>query len=53
MRNTGKIIGGIALLALGVALLLEVSGIINIDFEGWWTAFIIIPCLIGFINDRN
>lgn len=53
MRNTGKTIGGIALLALGVALLLELSGIINIDFEGWWTAFIIIPCLIGLFNDRN
>lgn len=53
MRNKGKIIGGSLLLLLGVALLLEISGIINIDFEGWWTAFIIIPCVIGLFNDRN
>jgi len=38
---------------LGVGLLLEVTHVIEFDFEGWWTAFIIIPCLINFFNSKN
>ena len=53
MDNNGKIIGGVALLLLGVGLLLEVTHVIDFNFEGWWTAFIIIPCLISFFNSRN
>lgn len=53
MRNKSKIIGGIVLLALGVAFLLKISGWITIDFKGWWTVFIIIPCIIGLFNSRH
>ena len=53
MDNNGKIIGGVALLLLGVGLLLEVTHVIDFNFEGWWTAFIIIPCLISFFNSKN
>lgn len=53
MDNNSKIIGGVALLLLGVGLLLEVTHVIDFSFEGWWTAFIIIPCVIGLFNDRN
>lgn len=53
MGNTSKIIGGIILLLLGIGLMLEFSNVINIDFEGWWTAFIIIPCLISLFNSKN
>ena len=53
MDNKGKIIGGVLLLLLGVGLLLEVTRVIDFNFEGWWTAFIIIPCLISFFNTKN
>ena len=53
MDNKGKIIGGIALLLLGIGLMLEVTHVIDFNFEGWWTAFIIIPCLISFFNSQN
>lgn len=52
-NNKGKIIGGVLLLLLGLGLLLEVTHVIDFNFEGWWTAFIIIPCLISFFNSRN
>ena len=53
MDNKGKTIGGIALLLLGIGLMLEVTHVIDFNFEGWWTAFIIIPCLISFFNSQN
>lgn len=53
MDNKGKIIGGTLLLLLGTGLLLEVTHVIDFNFEGWWTAFIIIPCLISFFNSKN
>ncbi len=53
MDNNSKIIGGVVLLLLGVGLLLEVTHVFDFTFEGWWTAFIIIPCLIGFFNSKN
>lgn len=53
MDKTGKIIGGMALLLLGIGLLLEVTHVIDFNFEGWWTAFIIIPCLISFFSTNN
>ena len=53
MSNNSKIIGGVALLLLGVGLLLEVTHVIDFNFEGWWTAFIIIPCMISFFNSKN
>ncbi len=53
MDKTGKIIGGLALLLLGVGLLLEVTHVIDFNFEGWWTAFIIIPCMVSFLGGKN
>ena len=53
MNNSSRIIGGVALLLLGVGLLLEVTHVIDFNFEGWWTAFIIIPCIISFFNSKN
>ena len=53
MNNNSKIIGGIILLLLGIGLLLEVTHVIDFNFEGWWTAFIIIPCMISFFNSKN
>lgn len=53
MDNKGKIFGGVLLLLLGIGLMLEVTHVIDFNFEGWWTAFIIIPCLISFFNTKN
>lgn len=53
MDNNGKVIGGVVLLLLGVGLLLELTHVIDFSFEGWWTAFIIVPCLISFFSSKN
>lgn len=53
MNNTTKIIGGIVLLALGVVGVLELSGLIDIDMNGWWAFFIIIPCFVSLFNDKR
>ncbi|MBP8979219.1 hypothetical protein KBG23_01965 [Candidatus Dojkabacteria bacterium] len=55
MKNSNKTIWGIALIAIGVIWGLKASGILNVNlfFKGWWTLFIIIPCLIGLIKDED
>lgn len=53
MDKNGKIIGGVALLLLGIGLLLEVTHVIDFNYEGWWTAFIIVPCMISFFSSKN
>ena len=53
MSNTGKIISGIALLLFGIGWALELTDVINFSYEGWWTLFIIIPCLIGFFSFKD
>ena len=54
MKLENKIWGSI-LLVVGIILFLNVLGFsnINIFFDGWWTFFIIIPCLIGLINEPS
>ncbi len=49
------IIWGVALLLVGVILILNLSGITNIDvfFKGWWTLFIIVPSIIGIIKEED
>lgn len=46
---------GMALIALGVIITLNSLEITNINlfFNGWWTLFIIIPCLIGLFDKGN
>lgn len=54
--KTGKnIIWGLALIIIGVLLGLNSLNVIdfNIFFDGWWTLFIIIPCFIGLITDKD
>lgn len=55
MRQTGKIVFGLALIAAGVIWILNIIGILSFGFstKGWWALFIIIPCLVGFFNDRG
>ena len=53
MNHTSKIIGGIALLAFGIVWALELFNLININLEGWWTLFIIVPCFVNIFNDQH
>lgn len=53
MKQTSKIIGGIALLAFGIVWALELMNVIHISLEGWWTLFIIVPCFINIFNDKH
>ena len=53
MNRTSRIITGIAFLAIGVGWALELTGLINISYEGWWTIFIIIPCFASLFSSSH
>ncbi len=55
MKKYGSILLGSVLILVGIIFGLNALDItdINIFFDGWWTFFIIIPCLIGVFNDRD
>ena len=42
-------------MAAGILFALNALGItrINIFFDGWWTLFIIVPCTVGLITERD
>ncbi len=55
MKRLSKILWGILIVALGVAVALDVVGLVSINWggllRGWWTLFIIVPCLISIISN--
>lgn len=55
MKKSTSIILGIILIALGVIFALNALELTNIDifFDGWWTLFIIVPCLIGLFKGKD
>lgn len=56
MSKMSRWLWGIVLVVLGVILGINALGImqINIFFPGWWTLFIIVPCVISlFGNDSD
>ena len=55
MKNNKNILWGIVLVIIGVIVGLNALNItnINIFFNGWWTLFIIIPSLIGLLNEKD
>ena len=55
MKKSSKILWGIILIAVGALIALNSFGItnINIFFDGWWTLFIIVPCLFGLFSERE
>ena len=48
-------IWGIVLVAVGVLLVLSAFSVVDFDlyFDGWWTLFIIIPCLAGIVTEND
>ena len=55
MRKVKDILWGLVLIVLGILIFLKVVGLISFDmfFPGWWTLFIIVPCVIGLFCDDN
>ncbi|MGN1121354.1 MAG: LiaF transmembrane domain-containing protein [Eubacteriales bacterium] len=55
MKKISNIVWGIALLAVSAVLILNAFELtdINLFFDGWWTLFIIIPCLTGVFTDHD
>lgn len=55
MKKTSSILWGIVLIAVGVLIALNVFGATDIDFffDGWWTLFIIVPCVVGLVTSRD
>ena len=55
MKKGSNILLGLILIAVGAIWGLNALGFtrINIFFEGWWTLFIIVPCVFGLFNDRD
>ena len=55
MKKFRNIIWGIVLILVGLVIGGNALGITNIDlfFDGWWTLFIIIPCLTGLFKENE
>ncbi len=55
MKKSNRIIWGVVLVLLGLFYALKALGVLvgSLFFSGWWTLFIIIPCLIGLFTDRD
>lgn len=55
MKKAFSIILGAVLILIGVLYSLNVLGItdVKISLDGWWTLFIIIPCLGGLFTDKD
>ena len=55
MKKVSSVLWGIVLIAAGVIWALNELNITNINvfFDGWWTLFIIVPCGIGLVTERE
>ena len=55
MKNSFKIILGLALIAAGVLWMLDILGVLSFSFstKGWWALFVIVPCLFGLFTDKD
>ena len=55
MKKFNSILWGLVLILVGSVFALNTFGITDIDifFDGWWTLFIIVPCVTGLINERE
>lgn len=49
-RNSSAILIGALLVLVGLCIVGRSFGLFSFSFDGWWTVFIIVPCLIGLIN---
>lgn len=55
MKKVSSVLWGLVIVAIGVIWGVNALGIadINIFFPGWWTLFIIVPCVIALITEKD
>ncbi len=55
MKKLSGVLWGVVLVAVGVILALNASGVtdINLFFDGWWTVFILVPSATGLVTNRD
>ena len=55
MKKSKNIIWGLVLIIIGAIFALNALDITDIDifFDGWWTLFIIVPCVVGFFKEQD
>ncbi len=55
MKKISNVVWGIVLIAAGALFALNALNITNIDvfFDGWWTLFIIVPCVVDLFTERE
>lgn len=55
MKKISSVIWGLVLIAVGSLFALNALNITDIDifFDGWWTLFIIVPCVVGLFTERE
>lgn len=55
MKKLSSVLWGLVLIAAGVIWALNLFNITDIDifFDGWWTLFIIVPCVSGLFTERE
>ena len=55
MKHPFKIVLGLALIIIGVIWVLNLAGVPGFAFStrGWWTLFIILPCLSALLSGRE
>ncbi len=55
MKHSFKTILGLLLIIIGVIWILNLAGVPGFDFStrGWWTLFIILPCLAALLRGKD
>jgi len=55
MRNAGRFFIGALLMIGGLLVILNIAGVFSFDifFPGWWSIFIMLPCLFGLITGHG
>ena len=53
MNRNNKVIWGSALVLFGIAWIVCIVLHINVLFDGWWTMFIIVPCLCALLSHSD
>lgn len=55
MKKVNQLLLGVILIFVGLVLGLNALGITDIElfFDGWWTLFIIVPCVMGLLSGND